>query len=112
MKNGMECGGVAGVQWPKQYESAADPAEGSFIFSLGATPARFDLINPERALDCSEGFFGFGYYGSDLFVWGNGDGCGSDGEASYAGPRETGQLVGGTARAYKQPYERWELWRL
>jgi hypothetical protein len=48
MKNGAECGGVAGVPWPKEgVWYGADPAKGSFIFSLGATPARFDLVNPE-----------------------------------------------------------------
>jgi hypothetical protein len=48
MKNGTECGGVAGVPWPKDVGCAAEPAKGSFIFSLGATPARFDLVKPEK----------------------------------------------------------------
>jgi hypothetical protein len=112
MKNGTECGGVAEVPWPKPLVKAADPAKGSLIFSLGATPARFDLVNPELALYCSSAGFVFGYGSADLFVWGNGDDCGSDSEASYAGPREKGQLIGGTTEDYFQPYERWELWRL
>jgi hypothetical protein len=45
MKNGTVCGGVAGVPWPK-WGNAADPTKGSFIFSLGATPVRFDLVKP------------------------------------------------------------------
>jgi hypothetical protein len=49
MKNGTECGGVAGVPWPKKAGKAADPVKDSVIFSLGATPARFDLVEPEKA---------------------------------------------------------------
>jgi hypothetical protein len=113
MKNGTECGGVARVPWPKMHDGkAADPAKGSFIFSLGATPVRFDLVNPEKALFCWSNFFGFGYDSNDLFVWSNGDGCGSSRRGTYAGPRQKGELIGGTAETYKQPYERWELWRL
>jgi hypothetical protein len=111
MKNGTLCGGVAGVPWPKRGK-AADPAKGSFIFSLGATPARFDLVNPARALRCGEMVFVFGDGGDDLYIWNDGDGCGSNGEGAYAGPRQRGQLIGGTAEAFKQAYERWELWRL
>jgi hypothetical protein len=40
MKNGTECGGVAGVPWPKNCEVAADYSKKSIIFSLGTTPAR------------------------------------------------------------------------
>jgi hypothetical protein len=110
LKNGTECGGVAGVPWPKSGR-AADPAKGSFIFSLGATPARFDLVKPDEALYSGQGGFEFGVY-SDLFVTNDGGCCGSFGEGNYAGPREKGQLVGGTGDDYRQPYERWELWRL
>jgi hypothetical protein len=111
MKNGTECGGIAGVPWPHGYEEAADAAEGSFIFSLGATPTRFDLVRPAKALVCRQMYFGFGpRNGGDLTVWGDGDGCGSRGQGAYAGPREEGQLIGGST-CY-QPYERWELWRL
>jgi hypothetical protein len=114
MKNGTECGGVAGVPWPKQDDEAGgDPAKGSFIFSLGETPARFDLITPEQALFNGVAYFGFGpNNGGDLTVWSEGNGCGSWGQRAYAGPREMGQLVGGTTAAYYQPYEVWELWRL
>jgi hypothetical protein len=112
MKNGTECGGVAGVPWPKKGGAAADPAKRSFIFSLGATPARFDLVNPQVALYCTSWAFGLGAGSSDLFVGGDGWGSGSLGQGAYAGPREPGQLIGGTAGAYCQPYERWELWRL
>jgi hypothetical protein len=110
MKNGTVCGGVAGVPWPKQDVSASDPAKGSFIFSLGAAPVRFDLVNPAKALFCAEDSFGFGY--NDLYVSNEGDGCGSCGQGDYAGPREKGQLVGGTAEEWGEDYERWELWRL
>jgi hypothetical protein len=115
--NGTECGGVAGVPWPKgMFATAADPAKGSFIFSLGATPARFDLVNSDKALYCYNDWFGFGYLGDDLYVWSNGDGCGScdehvDGQSAYTGPRGQGQLVGATV-SEREPYERWELWRL
>jgi hypothetical protein len=112
MKNGTECGGVAGVPWPKLDETEADPARGSFIFSLGATPARFDLVRPDCALFCGDGVFDFRFAGGDVFVWGNGDGCGSCGSREYAGSCEPGQLVGATGGVYKQPYERWDLWRL
>jgi hypothetical protein len=111
MKNGTECGGVAGVPWPKRGSVAADPGKSSFIFSLGATPARFDLVKPETALWCSSRRFEFGY-GDDLFVRNDGDGCGSSGQRDYAGPRKKGELVGAPADASRQPYERWELWRL
>jgi hypothetical protein len=122
MKNGTECGGVAGVPWPKRREKAADPAKGSFIFSLGATPARFDLISPENALSCTSWSFGFGdppfdslfdpsSGACDLSVCDDG-GCWADGQGAYAGPREEGQLIAGSVGTYKEPYERWELWRL
>jgi hypothetical protein len=114
MKNGTVCGGVAGVPWPKKWETAVDPAKGSFIFSLVATPARFDLVNPEKALVCTNLRFGFGDDGYDLCIVANDDVCGSLGQVSYAGPRQTGQLIARTADDYRyfQPYERWELWRL
>jgi hypothetical protein len=111
MRNGTLCGGVAGVPWPKSGMAAADPAKGSFIFSLGTPPIRFDVVKAERALACGGGF-GFGYGTCDLCVWSNGHGCCSAGQGDYAGPRETGRLVGGTARDCYEPYERWELWRL
>jgi hypothetical protein len=113
MKNGTECGGVAGVSWPKKCRMVADPAKGSFIFSLGATPARFDLVKPGAALFCNNQHFGFGPgEGGDLTVWSDGTGCGSRGQLAYAGRREVGQLIGATAEACYQWYERWELWRL
>jgi hypothetical protein len=112
MKNGTECGGVAGVPWPRNCEVAADYSKKSFIFSLGASPARFDLVSPDWALYCMSWSFGFGYGGGDLFVRNNGGGCGSAGQGDYAGPREKGQLVGGAAEASLQSYERWEMWRL
>jgi hypothetical protein len=112
MKNGTECGGVAGVPWPKKgVWNAADPAKGSFIFSVGATPARFDLVKPEWALFCANKRFGFGHFG-DVFVCNDGYGCVSYGQGDYAGPHERWQIVGGTAEGHYQPYERWELWRL
>jgi hypothetical protein len=111
MKNGAECGGVAGVPWPKQYEGGKDPGKDSFIFSLGATSARFDLVDPKTPLYCTSDGFAFGCP-SDLFVFTAREGCGSVGQGDYAGPRESGQLIGGTAATWFQPYERWELWRL
>jgi hypothetical protein len=112
MKNGTECGGVAGVPWPKKHEMRADPAKGSFIFWLGANPARFDLVISERALFAKPWAFGFGGVSGDLFVLSDGSGCAAYGQGDYAGPREMGQLIGGIAEAYSQAYERWELWRL
>jgi hypothetical protein len=84
LKNGTECGGVAGVPWPKTLKIAADPAKGSFIFSLGATPARFDLVESERALHCRHTSFVFGYDSSDLYVTSGGV-SGSRDEGDYAG---------------------------
>jgi hypothetical protein len=112
-KNGTVCGGVAGVPWPKRRDGVvADPAMGSFIFSLGATPTRFDLVRPDVALYCTKWSFGFGHESRDLYVLNHGDGCGSLGDGDYVGPRGYGQLVGATAGACYQRYERWELWRL
>jgi hypothetical protein len=107
LRNGITCGGVAGVPWPKCGDTASDPAKGSFIFSLGATPARFDLVKSEQALYCGPRGIQFGYNG-DLVVLNYAAGCGSSDQGDYAGPRESGQLIGGPAAAY----ERWELWRL
>jgi hypothetical protein len=107
LKNGAECGGVAGVPWPKCGEAAADPAKGSFIFSVGATSARFDLVTSEQALYCGPRGIQFGYNG-DLVVLTHAAGCGSSDQGDYAGRREPGQLIGGPAAAY----ECWELWRL
>jgi hypothetical protein len=45
MENGTQCGGAAGVPWPEIGEVAADPEHCSFIFSLGAAPTRFDLVD-------------------------------------------------------------------
>jgi hypothetical protein len=78
------------VPWPKKWEKAADPANDSFIFSLGATPARFDLVEPEEALFCMDVRFVFGYRYGDLCVSSNGYGCGSCDQRYYAGPREKG----------------------
>jgi hypothetical protein len=105
------------VPWPQilaedDDETAADPGKGSFIFSLGATAARFELVIATDALFCSSWSFGFGEAGNELYVLKDGNGCGSMGQRAYAGPRDAGRLVGGTAEAYNQPYERWELWRL
>jgi hypothetical protein len=114
MENGTECGGLAGVAWPPEDTDAKDPSKVSFIFSLGATPTRFDLVRADdqaiRSWDCG---FAFGSYsiGSDLAVWGDGDGCYAVGQKCYAGPRSDGSLIG-TSPSWKGPYARWELWRL
>jgi hypothetical protein len=42
----------------------------------------------------------------------DGRGCGSYYQGDYAAPREKGQIVGETAEASQQLYERWEFWRL
>jgi hypothetical protein len=113
MKNGTECGGVAGVPWPKIDEGTADLAKASFIFSLGPNPTRFNLIRCDWALHCCKCAIKFGGGGSnDLYLCGNGAGCGALGRGAYAGPLGPGQLIGGTGLASQQPYERWELWRL
>jgi hypothetical protein len=81
MTSGTECGGVAGVPWPKNwYERAADLSKGSFIFSLGATPTRFELVYPEWTLFMGVQRFEFGHRGCDLYVYCDGDGCGSHGQ--------------------------------
>jgi hypothetical protein len=107
LKNGTECGGVASAPWVKCGKGAPD--DGTFIFSLGEHPARFDLIDRGHALYCGPHAFQFGF---DLCVWATGWGCSSGGEGSYAGPRAKGQLVGGNQIEYSQQYESWELWRL
>jgi hypothetical protein len=112
MKNGTACGGVAGAPWPKGDAMAADPAKGSFTFSLGPASARCDLVEPYGPLCCAGCGFLFGWLGYVLSVFNDGHGCGSWGHVTYAGPREMGQLIGGTAEDYYQPYERWEFWRL
>jgi hypothetical protein len=107
LHNGVECGGVADVPWINSEDAV--PSEGSFIFSLGDHPRRFDLIKSEGAVVCGSVFFGFG---EDLRVWSNGWGCSSAGEVCYAGPRNKGQLTGARAGADYREYESWELWRL
>jgi hypothetical protein len=89
MQNGTECGGVAGVPWPSCGSVVKDPSKVSCIFSLGATPTRFGLVDSEnRAITAWSSGFEFG--GSDfvdLAVWTNGWGCQSAGQRYYAGPR-------------------------
>jgi hypothetical protein len=110
MENGTVCGGVAGVPWPTGSKWATDPAKGSFIFSLGAAPARFDLLTADAPLYCGD--IGFQFGRADLYVLGDGDGCGSSDNRDYVGSRGSGQLIGGTAESARQRYVRWELWRL
>jgi hypothetical protein len=107
LKNGVECGGVADVPWINP--GTAVPGEGSFIFSLGDHPRRFDLIKSEKAVVHGSVFFGFG---EDLRVWSNGWGCSSAGEVCYAGPRNRGQIMEAPAGADFREYEYWELWSL
>jgi hypothetical protein len=57
-KNGTECGGVAAVPRPSKYAFASDPARGSCVFSLGATPAHLDPFNPEQAFTARTGVSG------------------------------------------------------
>jgi hypothetical protein len=113
MKNGTECGGVAGVPWPPQDREAKDPSKVSCIFSLGATPTRFGLVSADDpAIFSGAASFGFGKYSVDFdfVVWPNGS-CGVNGRRCYAGPLGAGTLIG-TAPAFDGPYARWELWRL
>jgi hypothetical protein len=87
MKNGTECGGVAGVPWPPEGTDAKDPWRVSCIFSLDATPARYDLVRADNWAICSwRDAFGFGSSsGSDLAVMGNGHGCVAWAQKCYAG---------------------------
>jgi hypothetical protein len=113
MRNGTECGGVAGVPWPPKCTDAEDPSKVSCIFSLGATPTRFDFISADNQATCSwpGGFqFGSGYW-SDLVVLGSGEGCYAWGRVCYAGPQGEGSLIGTSPVPWGR-YARWELWRL
>jgi hypothetical protein len=83
----------------------------SFTFSLGATPARFDLVSPDEVLFCRVQSFGFGYLDGHLSVRSKDGLSGSNRPGAYHGPRESRQLVSGTAEARIQPYERWGVWR-
>jgi hypothetical protein len=92
-------------------ENSGDPAKGSFIFSLGANPARLDLVKPEQALSCASGSDGFGEGCYDLIVWSEGGGCCSLGlrcyaekgqlQRGYAGLREKGQLTGHATESFQ-----------
>jgi hypothetical protein len=112
LKNGTECGGVAGVPRPT-WGPVADPARGSLTFSRspGGSPARFEPANPHRALHCAAGYVTFGCDSHGPLVM-NGCDCNSEGQGDYAGPRDGGQLVGGTADACYRPYGHGELRRL
>jgi hypothetical protein len=113
MKNGTECGGVAGVPWPAKYTAAKDPSKVSCMFSLGATPTRFGLVSPDnQAIFSGSGHFKFGSQGSgDLSVWARGDGCFASGRNCYSGPQGSGSLIGASPSGYGQ-YARLELWQL
>jgi hypothetical protein len=114
MPNGTECGGVAGVPWPPAFADAKDPSNISCLFSLGATPARFDLVSANNLAICSHpvGFwFGSCSSGSELGVLSNADGCVAIGGRCYAAPQGYGSLIG-TSPVDRRPYARWELWRL
>jgi hypothetical protein len=88
MRDRTGCGGVAGVPWPPLDTDAKDPSKTSCVFSLGATPTRFDLVRADspaiHSWDCG---FAFGSFlgGSELAVYGNGWGCVACGRKGYAG---------------------------
>jgi hypothetical protein len=111
MQNGTECGGVAGVPWPKDTE-ARDPSMVSCIFSFGSTPTRFGLVSSDsQAIHSWRDGFGFGSWaGFDLVIL-DGGGCYAEGGKCYAGPPGAGSLVGTSPSRYG-PDARWELWRL
>jgi hypothetical protein len=93
-------------------DAVAEPLTGLFIFSLGATPARFDLVNREKAVHSNRCFFGFGDCGNNLYVCNSGLHYGSVGQRDFAGPRGRGQLVGRTVGDWIQSFEGRELWHL
>jgi hypothetical protein len=138
MEHGTECGGVAGVPWPKgtgakdpskvslvfslgatspwpaPYAAAKDPSKVSCIFSLGATPTRFGLVSADdQAIRSWWNAFGFGGRsgGAELAVGSDGWGCIARGQKCYAGPPGVGSLIGTSPSSYGR-YARWELWRL
>jgi hypothetical protein len=113
MRNGTECGGVAGVPWPPKWTDAKDRSKLSCIFSLGAIPSRFGLVSADnQAIRSWRSGFGFGSEaGYDLVVVGDGQTCLAQGPRCYAGPRGVGSLIG-TSLSWNGLYARWELWRL
>jgi hypothetical protein len=73
--------------------------------------ARLDRVNADRALHCS--CFGFDPAqdcAGDLCGFDKGNGCGSTGESSYAGPRERASSSMGLTKPASN--ERWEFWQL
>jgi hypothetical protein len=72
--NGVVCGGVAAVAWPKGEGCSADPTGTSFIFSLRPKMARYGLKSrdDDRALDSAEDLKMFG---DDLQIWGDSGQC-------------------------------------
>jgi hypothetical protein len=110
MKNGTVCGGVAGVPWPK-IDSGGCGERFIHLLARGDSHS-LRARQAENALYCTNWEDWFGHISGDLVAWSDGRGCGSRDIGDYAGPRETGQLVGGTAEPSQQLYERWELSRL
>jgi hypothetical protein len=107
--NGVVCGGVAAVGWPKGGESSSDPSGASFVFSLRPKLKRFGLKSRERALDDVGRLKMFGY---DLQIWGDQGHCCSHEGDQYAGPRAGGELIGAKAGEDVDivRMEVWQLW--
>jgi hypothetical protein len=107
MENGTECGGVAGVPWPRDTD-AKGQSKVSGIFSLGATPTRYGLVSPDKPAVCvwwSGLGFGSVAGNSDLGLFSDGWGCSARGQMCYAGPLGVGSLPG-TSPSDCGPYTR------
>jgi hypothetical protein len=110
LANGVVCGGVAGVAWPKGCGSSADASGTSFIFSLRPKMARYALKSrsDRNALADAGDLKKFGF---DLHIWGSRGQCVSPGEHQYVGPRGAGDLTGARRCAFVGII-RLEVWQL
>jgi hypothetical protein len=112
---GAVCGGFAAAPWPaKDYVGQGDSTMASFIFCLGATPQRFDLLACGRN---SVGWWGEGVgegvvFGlGDLYVSCDGSLWVEQRARSYDGTGRVLERFTGTADDHAA-VARWELWQL
>jgi hypothetical protein len=106
---GMVAGGVAAVPWPIE-DDAEDPTMTSFIFSLGANPVRYDLIQPGGAIGADGVGFGFGRH-YELDAMADGTCTAREGRSGSDYGLTNGACLFG-ASCTKVPMARIEVWML
>jgi hypothetical protein len=106
---GMVAGGVAAVPWPIE-DDAEDPTMTSFIFGLGASPVRYDLIQPGGAIGADGVGFGFGRH-YELDAMADGTCTAREGRSGSDYGLTNGACLFG-ASCTKVPMGRVEVWML